>query len=395
MPDAYSEVSIPAKISRLESSEHCRDGSMHRVAPDFVPPGYLSLRFAVARVGESIFGNQWIANVRFLEQEEVKFRRTFDLARASAVLDDDRVQRDEGPQKPNEFDARTKAEIENAFAQLVHTFREIEYIRCIHGKSYEEIRALSWGERLALSSATPENANEFLAWDSAQTRRMLFGETDPGPRPDYPMPEWPRLRAADYDELRDKFESDNHGEIVAWNRMERAIGHLRNWLYSNQVRACVVQDDGRKLEIPSHFWAKGVIPDLVFQTGQIHYSIEPNGGAFNLTESQPTSRLSRLPSDTPSKVFVSEAESLKFILKCAMSTKFPEQAGSTIAAVGRCQKWLETLMRAGPPGKESKRERFVEAEKQFRVSWRGFQRAWANAVERVGNKEWSRPGRKS
>jgi len=40
-----------------------------------------------------------------------------------------------------------------------------------------------------------------------------------------------------------------------------------------------------------------------------------------------------------------------------------------------------------------KPEYFKQAQKQFAVSRRSFDRAWANAVNRSGNLNWLKPGR--
>ena len=129
---------------------------MREVAADFVPPGYLPLQFGVARLGAHLIADEWIATEFFLREENARFRRRFDLARSIAVID--RQQKDDTTANVTEFSTRTGMEIENAFAELVHIIRETEYIRSVHGKSCDEIKALSWGERLALSSATRNDA---------------------------------------------------------------------------------------------------------------------------------------------------------------------------------------------------------------------------------------------
>lgn len=68
--------------------------------------------------------------------------------------------------------------------------------------------------------------------------------------------------------------------------------------------------------------------------------------------------------------------------------------GATIKSEKQCETWLRNLMAAGSPSK-SKQQYQVEAIQQYRVSRRGFERAWGNAVAETGNTAWSSPGRKS
>ena len=67
---------------------------------------------------------------------------------------------------------------------------------------------------------------------------------------------------------------------------------------------------------------------------------------------------------------------------------------STIAAETRCKKWLMALMELGPRDKV-KADYRKEAKSQFGIGIRAFDRAWANAIKETGNKDWSKPGRKS
>lgn len=72
----------------------------------------------------------------------------------------------------------------------------------------------------------------------------------------------------------------------------------------------------------------------------------------------------------------------------------PETDGATIKGEKQCEMWLRSLMAAGSPSK-SKHEYQLEAMRLFKVSQRGFGRAWGNAAAETGNAAWSAPGRKS
>jgi hypothetical protein len=273
---------------------------MASVAYDFIPPDYLPLRRAVARVGPHIFSDQWAATESFLDEEDVRLRRMFDLSRSIAIADSDRRQDNDAEDPITELGAPTRSELDSDFDQMIRSLREIEFIRVTHGKTYEEIEKMTLGQRLAFRTSTPECVSEMLAWDEAQTRHILFEGPDPGPQSGHPLPELPKLRAKDYDELRRRFEGKHRFEMESRDRMARVVTLLRNWLYSERISACVLETDGRKIPIGSNLWATGIIPDLVFQTGQIHCIVGP-AGALTLSQDRPSSRRSRLPATAPRK----------------------------------------------------------------------------------------------
>jgi hypothetical protein len=68
---------------------------------------------------------------------------------------------------------------------------------------------------------------------------------------------------------------------------------------------------------------------------------------------------------------------------------------STAAAERRAEAWLveKMLTHAGPP--PAKRPLRAEAVNRFKVSVRGFDRAWGAAVKKAGRPDWSKPGRRS
>lgn len=73
----------------------------------------------------------------------------------------------------------------------------------------------------------------------------------------------------------------------------------------------------------------------------------------------------------------------------------PATAGviSTAAAEKRCAEWLSDLMRNGNP-EHPKREYLEIAKEKFKVSERGFVRAWRDSASEPGNERWSKAGRK-
>jgi hypothetical protein len=63
----------------------------------------------------------------------------------------------------------------------------------------------------------------------------------------------------------------------------------------------------------------------------------------------------------------------------------------TAVADTECKKWLVEQMQSGP--RLRKKQHYLrEAQQRFRVSQRGFQRAWKAASAEAGN-AWSKPGR--
>ena len=66
---------------------------------------------------------------------------------------------------------------------------------------------------------------------------------------------------------------------------------------------------------------------------------------------------------------------------------------TTAAARNQCYRWLVKLMRDGDPD-GTKSDYFELAEKKFNVSRTGFNGAWREAFSEVGNKAWTRPGRR-
>ena len=69
-------------------------------------------------------------------------------------------------------------------------------------------------------------------------------------------------------------------------------------------------------------------------------------------------------------------------------------SAATIRDETSCQKWLEGLMADGSVPDRPKQEYRAEAQKEYSVGTKAFNRAWANALVKTGNTNWSRPGPK-
>jgi hypothetical protein len=75
-------------------------------------------------------------------------------------------------------------------------------------------------------------------------------------------------------------------------------------------------------------------------------------------------------------------------------------SSSTVGARTECETWLIALMQAAPNTPRVKRDVRDDADAMFnaaapgRLSKRGFDAAWTNAVKRSGGVAWSLPGRR-
>lgn len=66
---------------------------------------------------------------------------------------------------------------------------------------------------------------------------------------------------------------------------------------------------------------------------------------------------------------------------------------NTVKAENECVAWLADLRKAGPPEK-NKNAYLEDAKARYKISDRGFERAWRDAASKVPNEEWSKPGRR-
>lgn len=97
---------------------------------------------------------------------------------------------------------------------------------------------------------------------------------------------------------------------------------------------------------------------------------------------------------TNSPFFVSKSWTQIYLMASEITTLWPEQkkpAGSA-GKILDCQKWIEELRRAGPPPAAKKTLR-SQAENQFKIGPRQFDRAWDQAAVSVINQAWGRAGR--
>ena len=70
----------------------------------------------------------------------------------------------------------------------------------------------------------------------------------------------------------------------------------------------------------------------------------------------------------------------------------PGKSSSTAGVETRCRKWLKGLMAANPKNRsKTKDEYFDQANAEFGVARRAFDRAWATAIEETGA-NWDSPG---
>ncbi len=67
---------------------------------------------------------------------------------------------------------------------------------------------------------------------------------------------------------------------------------------------------------------------------------------------------------------------------------------ATVSDEKKCEAWLESLIKAGPPKKPKSKYR-EDAKKQYGVGGRAFDRAWRSAIIATGSTEWQKPGPKS
>jgi hypothetical protein len=69
---------------------------------------------------------------------------------------------------------------------------------------------------------------------------------------------------------------------------------------------------------------------------------------------------------------------------------------TTVAAQTECRRWLSNEMRASPDRPRAKSQVLAEAMKRFpKLSGRGFDRAWRDAISATGAEKWSKAGPRS
>lgn len=76
-----------------------------------------------------------------------------------------------------------------------------------------------------------------------------------------------------------------------------------------------------------------------------------------------------------------------------LSNVEPQDETRRLTVVGEkgCELWLISLMGTSNPTK-SKSHYLAEAKQTFRISGKGFARAWSAAIKATGSTQWSRPG---
>ena len=127
---------------------------------------------------------------------------------------------------------------------------------------------------------------------------------------------------------------------------------------------------GRRIEIPSDAWTAILPQEVDWSRGSI-----PDKGLYCIVVAS---------SGPPSAIASSGVVS---------TTRAEIRETSTIAAESRCQARLEALMVNG--SKSSKTKQAYREEFCRDISHRAFDRAWNKAIEKTGNLDWKKPGRKS
>jgi hypothetical protein len=162
-------------------------------------------------------------------------------------------------------------------------------------------------------------------------------------------------------------------------RLESAVHELRSLLGSDMVSAIAVFENGQTFPVPTALWLSQD-GRAVFNTGNLSVG--------NLREALRARR-----EGTRTRHILLRRTELEGALANALN-----QAGSerrlTVKAEHDCHTWLTDMMRAGKPTKKKTAYR-EEAQSQFGVGQRAFDRAWANAIATTGNTDWKKPGRKS
>ena len=161
-------------------------------------------------------------------------------------------------------------------------------------------------------------------------------------------------------------------------RVEEAIAILRNLLATDEVPAKALAEDGEWFPVPTHFWL-GERGRQLFDHGWL-----PHADLKAAMQARREGSLKR-------RILVAERNLTEWAEGHNRSGAKP---ASTIAAETRCTEWLAAMMRDGPP-QTGKPDYLRQAQEQFGISQRGFNRAWGVAVARTGNRDWIKPGRRS
>lgn len=79
----------------------------------------------------------------------------------------------------------------------------------------------------------------------------------------------------------------------------------------------------------------------------------------------------------------------------ALAKSLNGRKGATANAETACLRWLCAKMTANPDCPDSKESCYVEAQDEFGVGVRAFDRVWRQAINETGADAWSRPGPRS
>ena len=130
---------------------------------------------------------------------------------------------------------------------------------------------------------------------------------------------------------------------------------------------------GKLLSLESSIWGS-VEAERIFETGRSSISV---GDIY-------------FPDTMHGPVFIKQSS-----IDALFDRDSDDHSQSTVADETKCRKWLIALMTGNSKPEKTKAAYKKEAQVEFSVGGRAFDRAWTRAIEETGNGNWSRAGRKS
>ncbi len=140
-------------------------------------------------------------------------------------------------------------------------------------------------------------------------------------------------------------------------------------LFEEVLRANIFTDGGNLYSLQSRIWLS-VEAERIFETGRASTSV---GDYY----------------------FLATVHGPVFIKQSSIDALFDDPSQSTGAAETKCRKWLTALMTGNSKPEKTKAAYKKEAQAEFSVGVRAFDRAWTRTIEETGKGDWSRAGRKS
>lgn len=162
---------------------------------------------------------------------------------------------------------------------------------------------------------------------------------------------------------------------------EKAENELIHHLQTGTLVACGRGVEGVRREIPAYFWQDAILDHID--------SAADNPGHLAAEAVSPGLR----DAFAGDRRWYDITVPTTALIKAWGPGKAAAKAKYAQAAVIACEQALADLMRAGSPTKP-KREYRKEYMAKLKISGEAFDRAWTAAWRRVGNTNWSRPGRR-